>query len=503
MRTVVSYETLLNQEAPIPPQCYTRTQDQFNPCYTCHQAYDSSRGYRMNKLNDGHLQGQYAFSEVGLVNHWQNLFIDKSAFVERISDDAILRYVSEDNYSGLAARLHDRHWGGFIPDLDDYEKGAAAFDDHGFARDGSHWVAFNYKPLPSTFWPTNGSTDDVLVRLPAEFREFSGSYVRDIYLANLALLEMAIKDLDEISLPPVDESALQMDVDGNGVLEQNVRRMLRRDFYLGDADRVSLIRQQFPEGTQFLHSVRYVGVDEQQGIGVSTRMKELRYMKKIRVMSEADLESRYARERKEKVDQQLPRYVSRGDLGFENGMGWIIQGFIEDYDGELRPQTYEESMFCMGCHAAIGTTIDQTFAFGRKVTGEAGWGYINLRGMVDAPNVGGTEGEILEYFRRVNGGSEFRENAEIQSRWFSDGELDEAAVAAADVYELITPSAHRALELNKAYTWLVRHQSYIYGRDANTRPVKNVYEQVDNEQPPLAAEFRRNDWDMRLSWPAE
>ena len=123
----------------------------------------------------------------------------------------------------------------------------------------------------------------------------------------------------------------------------------------------------------------------------------------------------------------------------------------------------------MGCHAAIGTTIDQTFSFPRKVTGRDGWGYINLKGMVDAPNKGQTEGEILQYLRLNGGGNEFRENDEMTAKWYnSDGSLNEEKVKRADVYELITPTAERAMELNKAYTYIVRHQSYSKGRDANT-----------------------------------
>jgi len=494
---------LLNAEAPIPAPCYTATEGEHNPCFVCHQVYDQASGrYRMNKLNDGHLQGAYAFSDVGETNHWSNLFVDKRDYVASVSDEAIDAYVDEDNYSGLAARLREGEWQGFIPDLENYQRGAAAFDDEGFALDGSHWVAFNYKPFPSTFWPTNGSTDDVILRLPAAFREVGGEYSRDVYQANLTLLELAIKDfLWGVGSPPVDEALVDADLNNDGVVEGEIRGIHRRAHYVGDARDIPLVKQQYPEGTQFMHSVRYVGVDERGGIRVSTRMKELRYMKKIRVLSEADLENRYARERKDKVEEKLPRYTSLGDRGFDNGLGWVVQGFIEDYEGKLRPQSYEEKMFCMGCHSAIGATIDQTFAFGRKVAGRAGWGYIDLKGMADAPSVSGGEGEILEYLRRVGGGDEFRQNREMQERWFDeDGNVRAEAVRSADVYELLTPSPERARELNKAYTYIVRHQSYIHGRDANAAPARNVFEQVDESEPPLTSEHRLENWDMRLDW---
>ena len=67
-----------NPEAPVPPQCYTRTEGRFNPCYVCHQ--DPMPG-RENTLADGALQTEYAFSDVGVTNHWTNLFEDRSSAV--------------------------------------------------------------------------------------------------------------------------------------------------------------------------------------------------------------------------------------------------------------------------------------------------------------------------------------------------------------------------------------------------------------------------------------
>lgn len=502
LRTPVSYTTLYNDESPIPPQCYTKTEGQFNPCYACHQSYPDDSGYRTNKRNDGSLQGVYLFSDVGLTNHWKNLFADKSDYVDRISDSVIQTYVAQDNYSDLAQRLQNNAWQGWLPDLLDYENTSAAFAEDGIARDGSGWVAFNYKPFPSTFWPTNGSTDDVVIRLPAAFRESGGVYNRDVYLANLSLLEMTIKDLALISTPPLNENRIGADLNDDGVLSNNTQQMKIKSVYFGDASTTPVTPQQFPEGTQFMHSVRYLGEDENGDIVIARRMKELRYMEKVSVLSDSSIRNRYARERKEKMDGQLPRYINHGDKGFENGFGWLVQGFIEDYDGELRPQTYEEQMFCMGCHSGIGTTIDHTFSFGRKVTGAAGWGYINLKGMPDAPSVSGGDGEILEYLRRAGGGNEFRENPEMRSRWFdAQGVVDEAAVRSADVYRLLTPSVERARQLNKAYTWIVRHQSYIHGRDANTLPAGNVHQEIDADSTPLQSAYRFGPWDSRLHWP--
>jgi hypothetical protein len=500
-RTPVTDERIGNLEAPIPPQCYTKTEAEHNPCYTCHQNYDRDKAARMNQLDDGHLQGGYLFSDVGVTNHWDNLFVDRRDWQASISDEQILTYINQDNYSDLAPRLEKQGWEGFTPDLDNYHLAAGAFDKQGLARDGSHWVAFNYKPFPGTFWPTNGSTDDVVIRLPAAFREIDGSYQRELYLLNLTLLEMAIKQHESMSIPATDETRLNTDLNGDGRVSGIARTLKKRQHYLGDARNIEIAFQQYPQGAELMHTVRYVGIDEHDVIGVPPRMKELRYMRKIRALENHDVRSRYDRERKDKHRGLLPTFVNLHEKGMENGMGWVMQGFIEDYDGRLRPQSHEENLFCMGCHAAVGVTIDQTFALARKVDGAEGWGYIDLQGMPDAANISEPGGEIRNYLKRAGGGSEFRENPEMVDKWYrADGSLNEEAIANADVYTLITPSRERALKLNKAYTHIVRHQSYIHGRDATWLPARNVFTEVDESEPPLPAEFRFFQWDLRMDW---
>lgn len=190
--------TMSNREAIIPPQCYTKTGGNFNACYVCHQ--DAIDG-RENVMNDRELQEAYSFSDLGMTNHWENLFEDRSGRIAEISDEWILEYVAQDNYSELPSRLEAAGFRGWIPDLERLESGAGAFDDQGLAKDGSHWVAFIYKPVPSTFWPTNGSTDDVMIRLPEPFRTAGdGSYSRDVYAANLAIAEAAIKGVPSTSI---------------------------------------------------------------------------------------------------------------------------------------------------------------------------------------------------------------------------------------------------------------------------------------------------------------
>ena len=168
--------TMQNQAAYIPSQCYTNTSDieggVHNPCYTCHQPSDAP-----NFANDDDLQLAYDFAAYAETNRWTNLFVDRSAEVAAISDEEIRAYTGINNYrdaSGdliLAERLRDvppdwdydgdGTWDGFIPDC------WFDFDEEGFDRDpdgnDTGWRAFGYYPFLGTFWPTNGSTDDLII----------------------------------------------------------------------------------------------------------------------------------------------------------------------------------------------------------------------------------------------------------------------------------------------------------------------------------------------------
>ena len=447
----------------------------------------------------------YSFSDPGQTNRWRNLFEDRSARVAAISDAEILGWTEQDNFSELAGRLRAVGFRGYVPQLENLARGAAAFDAEGFAKDGSGWVAFRYKPLPSTFWPTNGSTDDVMIRLPEKFRQRAdGSPSRQVYQANLAILEAAMKGFDAVGSPPIDEKEVGVDLDGDGKLRV-ARRVVRPERYVGAATTTRVITFLYPLRTEFLHTVRYVGVADDGGIYNAPRMKEVRYMVKRDELSKNILGSYYDEEYQEKVEGNPPQYGDRGQSGLYNKMGWLVQGFIEGRDGRLRFATYEETFFCMGCHNTVGATIDKTFSFPRKMDGVAGWGYIDLRGMPDAPSLGESQGEILTYLERVGGGGEFRNNPEMEARWYrADGSVNREAVAAArDVYELVSPSRERALLLNKAYKTIVEDQDFIYGRDATVTPPKNVYDRVDPETAPTLPEDKFFPYDIRLDWSRE
>jgi hypothetical protein len=492
---------MANPEATVPPQCYTRTEARYNPCYVCHQ--DAIAG-RENVMNDGDLQEAYSFSDLGMTNQWKNLFRDRSDRVAAITDERVLRYIAEDNYSELSGRLREANFKGWIPDLRDLHRGAAAFDGQGFARDGSGWVTFNYKPFPSTFWPANGSTDDIMIRLAKPFRtDAATNEVPDIYRANLAILEARIKGLDRITCLPLDEAKVGCDLNGDGKLGR-IGEITDVTSWVGAAAGSSTDTHLYPAGTEFLHTVRYIGIGPDDAISPATRMKEVRYMRKAKAYSKPVYARQYELESFDKEAGNLPGYAEIGPHGLDNGNGWAVQGFIEDRRGRLRTLTYEENFACMGCHNSVGSTIDKTFGFPRKVDGAAGWGYINLKGMPDAPNRGDTRGEIATYLARAGGGSEFRNNDEMVQRWFRpDGSVDPVKLAQArDVYDLITPSRQRALALNKAYLTIVAEQTYIFGKDPVIVPPVNVYDRIDNEKSPTLPPERIHRYNILLDWPA-
>ncbi|APD90263.1 hypothetical protein BM524_10910 [Alteromonas mediterranea] len=495
----IEHNEVYNPESVIPPQCYTKTEGVNNPCYACHQSYDSIEK-RPNQMGDGTLQGNYEFSDVGLTNSWKNLFIDRTSLIAGIDDATIKKYVKEDNYTASLEK-------DVMPDymrIENLSSADNAFDKDGFAKDGSGWVSYNYKPFPSTFWPTNGSTGDAMIRLPDDFQTLNGEHNKAIYTLNLSLVEMALKELDTLTVAPVNELVLNIDVNQDGKLTKSVTEIARSSHYVGDARAVPLAHMLYPEGTEFLHTVRYIGVDEDGTIYNAPRMKEVRYMKKHMFRSRESLASAYYAEAKDKHFEKLPQTRYLGEKGIDNGFGWTINGFIENEQGELRAQHDQELAFCNGCHKTVGSTFDQTFSFARKVPGQAGWGYINLKEIEDVPNINEEKGEFLTYMERVGGGDEFRQNGEMLAKWFDEKGMVkvEEVQRAKSVYDIITPSPERAYALNKAYLTIVKEQSYLFGRDATLTEATNVLTTIDAEQPPLKPEHRFK-WDMRLNWQAE
>jgi len=514
----------VNPLALIPPMCYTKTDGVSNVCWVCH-----TEPVQPNGMDDAVLQETYDFPTTAATNRWGNLFRDRTREIAAITDAEALAYVRQDNYTPLREAL--AAGGGnaaYRPDLDF----AAGFDEEGFARDGSGWRAFRYKPFPGAFWPTNGSTDDVMVRLPPCFRrDRDGRDSREVYRINLAILEAAIGVAPEApdaaldrAIEPVEETLAGVDLDGDGRVAGRASRLhaLPR-FYVGGAHDVPVHRHLYPEGTEFLHSVRYV--DPDAPAMRATRMKELRYSRKETGFAPDELAKIYAdlmaaeeaeraeeaAEGEEGEEEDYPGFEGLPHMGYANGFGWRLQGFIEDERGRLRLQTEEEHLFCMGCHTGVGVTVDFTFAMARKVPGAEGWRHQDLGGIPDAPLAGHPEPEVLEYFRRANGGDEFRANAELLDRFFPGGRLDEQAVRRAapggdrDLAWLLGPSPTRALALDKAYMSIVREQRFDLGRDPVALPLVNVHREVRKGESTGLKEAGRIYLDGRLwlDWPGD
>ncbi|MGH8505151.1 MAG: hypothetical protein ACRETM_04210 [Stenotrophobium sp.] len=499
-------QRIANVEARVPPQCYTKTDGVSNPCWTCHTASNGR-----NRSDDWPLQERYRFTALAAENHWTNLFVDRRPAIAGIADDRMLAYVRQDNYTPLrAAMVRQENFPGWRPDLD-FRQG---FDAQGFARDGSGWRAYRYKPFPGTFWPTNGSADDAFIRLPQAFRRDAGGRdSRAVYQANLAIVEAAVTVPDSTSdtalrrkIEPVDEAAAGLDLDGDGHVGGVATQIHGLpSHYAGAASAIAVKRDSYPAGTEFLHTLHYLdpAAPEQKAV----RMKEVRYAVKRLALSDADLQAHYAEEAREGDIGGRPHYSGNAYTGQTNIFGWTYQGYIEGAQGRLRLQTREEQLYCMGCHTGLGVTVDQSFSLPRKPPGAAGWGLQKLAGIPDAPEAGSDEPEYLRYLRRVGGGDEFRANGEMLARFFPGGVLDRAAVRRATAHGilgLIEPSRERALALDKSYWLIVREQSYDKGRDAMPQPVANVHREITDDDTGLKAAGRiYKDGRLWLDWDAK
>ena len=358
-----------NAFAFIPPQCYTKTRDAsggvHNPCYTCHV---SSR--RPNYVDDGDLQTMYDFPGPAAENRWSNLFVDRRAAIAATPDEAILTYVRQDNYHDgeaglrLAERLKDLpaswdingdgHWSGYTPDIGfDFD---ADGSDRGPGGGRTGWRAFAYAPLPGAFWPTNGSADDVAIRLPEAFREKAdGTTDWAIYDVNLAIVEALAKRAD-VAIPATDEAALgvDLDLDRDGTLGTAHRVVFAFDpsngvnmSYVGrakvelEAGRLHLAAGLFPEGTEFVHTLRYLDVAGDGSVRASPRLKELRYARKTGWMTYWNLREKALGESREEHDypDRPEQFLGDVETGISTGQGWRFQGFVENAGGScvLRP----------------------------------------------------------------------------------------------------------------------------------------------------------------------
>jgi hypothetical protein len=384
-----------NPYAQIPPQCYVKTRradgSVNNTCASCHRA-----SLEPNFVDDADLQLEYALPTPALRNPYTNLLGDSARALAKAPEHDVLAYVRSGNYHGPVAPAPGNIAGGntelgvgrgYAPDAHFH------FDERGFDRDvnggPTGWRAFAYEALPGGFGPELGSFSDVLIRLPPAFRENDeGVYDEQTYAVNLAIVEALIRR-EDVRIDPVDERRHGLDLNNDGTLAGASHVRFRFDHrasdnlrYVGRAALEGVASQPpvpglYPRGTEFLHSLRYLDVTP-QGVVPAVRMKELRYAKKTRYLSYAELRNEASHEAKEREQRpDRPRQLLGDELrGVSNGQGWIYQGFIEDARGELRVQSMEEHLTCVGCHGGVGATTDSSFALPRKIAGKAahsGW----------------------------------------------------------------------------------------------------------------------------------
>lgn len=472
-----------NKAAFIPSQCYVKTEVEghvYNTCYTCHT--DSKAP---NFMNDADTQLEYGFNKYARRNRWENLFIDRTEKIKNITDESIVKYVRKSNYIDgekllLTEKLkqlpvnwdsnNNKKWDGYFPDS------YFNFDKNGFDRnpDGKFtgWRSFVYTPFPGGFIPAAGAADDVLIRLPIEFqRNESNKFDVLIYKLNLAIVESLIKQKN-VHIPPVDENKVKVDLNRDGqfsVVSQIVFMANMVDGsgmnYVGLANKMHTKGKQrlsaglYPVGTEFLHSVRYLDIKGEE-VSMAVRMKELRYAKKIG-WADINFQRQFAQAEtleREQFPEQIPVVQGNHETGVLNGLGWRYQGFIEDKNGALRPQNYEEHVFCVGCHSAIGAIHDSSFAFARKDNnpiyqfGWQHWQQVNLKQLFSGKHID----LFLDYKNTAGGITDFSKKSTKSHNSF-------------DVSELI-PSSNNALNINKIYKTIVEEQSFIKGRD----PVMDV-----------------------------
>lgn len=217
----IDYSKNTNPTAYIPPMCYTKTVDAntkaHNPCYSCH-----TKGEKPNFLDDSDLQTHYEFPKSGKTNPWRNLFNTNKSQV--YSDKEIESYIQENNYLDekgdiILNKNLPANWGGYIPDCYFH------FDEDGFDKNPktgeySGWRAYRYYPFLGTFWATNGSSDDVLIRLPFPFQaDKNRKFNLEIYKTNLAIVEAFLKQ-KTIQTETLDENISGIDLDQNSKLEK-------------------------------------------------------------------------------------------------------------------------------------------------------------------------------------------------------------------------------------------------------------------------------------------
>ncbi|AAC07263.1 hypothetical protein [Aquifex aeolicus] len=503
-----------NPEPNIPLECYTDTgvvklgKAIANPCYVCHTK--ALTPYE-NEVDDFDLQLVYDFPEEikEMGNPWLNAIKPELTIgsVPMPSDEEIKTWIRQDNWSKAYAEKGKGELVYFpdIPPIYKYENGSYELinvDKEGFVRDpetGEYtgWRVFKWKPFPG-FFPTNGRIDSTFIRLPEKFRKKNGEFDLNLYKKNLAILECAMKGV----------------APGETCSGTEVGDFIMPFRYEGDASDVEVVVYQYPPGTEFAHPLYYLDPENTLSFK-SLRIKEMRYMKKL---AYADTRTGTG----EEEEEEGTFFWDKGRFFNDSGY-WEMRAFIEDKNGYLRPQSPEESKFCIACHGGIGGTVDGTFTLWRKIPGEEGWKEQDYKNIKDyrykaitcenldslemgeevkkaleayCSKVGESPGEYTVYFALTAGGDHFRSNYEILQDISVDGKVDLELLYNPEKIkfidnsgfikpELFFPEPERAYGIDKQYYRIVKAQAFIYGRDVFEKAFGissggNSLEELDN-----------------------
>jgi hypothetical protein len=388
------YKPSFNEDPAIPVQCWVETgYGTQNACKYCHTNYlaEIQHGNAMPLAED---QILYSFPSPNLNRvNWRNIthpeeilarLEEEKIAIPKAGDPENLSYVRTDNWREAyhkARRNRDNSWNNLSNDSSDFQLFPALNPDdlfpvgnedhtgggqHGFIDEEGFvwnkenqitgWRAINFFPY-AIFTPLTGSVSGIYIRLPREFMTKDEKIDLETYRSNLDLLEKNIKNL------PYDSS-----------------------HYLGDARGVAVRKGFYPVGTEFAHPLHYVDLnaDGEHGLRLdglnrndesdyefpgtrSKRVKEIRYMYKWKDIGLEDI----GQGEEEEDGTFLIGNDTQGWI--DNTKGWILAAYIENREGDLRPQTTEELVQCLGCHSSVGNTIDAVWSFERKFPGELGW----------------------------------------------------------------------------------------------------------------------------------
>jgi hypothetical protein len=300
-------------------------------------------------------------------------------------------------------------------------------------------------------------------------------------------VESAIKQ-QTIKVEPFDENDYGIDLNRDGKLdrahaivfdgEPGSMKLIGRAGVLQGHGRIHLEPGLFPVSTEFFHSLRYLAVSESGEVRAAARMKEIRYSVKKRWYSPQELARFVAGEQRDKAyTPDRPRWV-RGnqEFGVSNSLAWQYRGFIEDREGQLRPQTHQELVSCVGCHSGIGATTDSNFSFARKLT-DGGSDYFSLDASSPvktskesaSPEIEKFLDEYDFYFQTNGALNDFR-NASVEVK---------LPVTRQDIRSYFWPGAEDAVRMNKAYRVTVQEQSYTQGREPLVSPPDTMLRDIE------------------------